>query len=164
MKSPFWIMACALCTLTVFTACGADEDTPAETLDLPEECSSMVAPAQEGPEATMLEGDGSLFISVEEVHDAYQAGQSFYFLDARPPSDFKLHHIEGAFSMPFYDVEACYPALPKDAWIVTYCACPHNESEHAANVLIDQGYTKVRVLDEGYIIWRDRNYPTSDKP
>ena len=61
--------------------------------------------------------------------------------------------------MPFFDVEKCYSVLPKDTWIVTYCACPHNESEHAANVLKENGYEKVRVLNEGYIEWKEAGYP-----
>ena len=86
------------------------------------------------------------------------------FIDARPPLDYNLHSIKNSISLPYYNVEKCVDFLPKDVWYVTYCACPHNESQYAASVLEDNGFSKVRVLDEGYIEWRNQGYPTTDNP
>jgi len=105
------------------------------------------------------EEDGDLYESNESVHRAYAGGKPLIMLDARPPGDYLWEHIEGAVSMPYYDVEKCFSVLPKDTWVVTYCACPHNESEHAANILLEHGYEKVRVLNEGYIEWKEAGYP-----
>ena len=31
-------------------------------------------------------------------------------------------------------------------------------------MLSENGFSKVKVLDEGYIEWRNRGYPTTDNP
>ncbi|MEE9384072.1 MAG: rhodanese-like domain-containing protein, partial [Nannocystaceae bacterium] len=79
---------------------------------------------------------------------------------AKPESDYVERHIKGAASLPFYLVESYLDAVPRDVWIVVYCACPHAESEAAADVLLDAGFDKVRVLDEGFRVWQERGYPT----
>jgi len=73
-------------------------------------------------------------------------------------------HIAGAVSVPFYDPSPYFAALPKDTWLVCYCACPHAESGQLAQQLGAQGFTKVAVLDEGLGVWKARGYPvtTSD--
>jgi cytochrome c oxidase cbb3-type subunit 3 len=84
----------------------------------------------------------------------------FGVLDARAPSDYLLEHIAGSVSVPFYDPDTYAAALPKDAWLVCYCACPHAESETLALKLVAKGFTKITVLDEGLWVWKDRKYPT----
>jgi hypothetical protein len=43
---------------------------------------------------------------------------------------------------------------------------PHAESGELARKLVEAGFTKVTVLDEGLGVWKQRNYPTrtGDKP
>jgi cytochrome c oxidase cbb3-type subunit 3 len=79
-------------------------------------------------------------------------------LDARAPSDYVNQHIAGAVSVPFYEPEPYYADLPKDTWIVCYCACPHAESGTLAQKLVTHGFTKVTVLDEGLGYWASKNY------
>ena len=50
--------------------------------------------------------------------------------------------------------------LPKDAWLVCYCSCPHAESGQLAQKLSAKGFTKVTVLDEGLGVWKAKKYPT----
>jgi cytochrome c oxidase cbb3-type subunit 3/ubiquinol-cytochrome c reductase cytochrome c subunit len=69
-------------------------------------------------------------------------------------------HIAGAVSVPFYDPDPYLDKLPKDAWLVAYCACPHAESGNLARILMTKGFTKVTVLDEGLGYWRNHNYGT----
>ena len=90
----------------------------------------------------------------------------FALLDARAPSDYAAEHIAGAVSVPFYDPAPYVDKLPKDAWLVCYCACPHAESGELARKLMEAGFSKVTVLDEGLRVWKERNYPThtGDKP
>ena len=87
-------------------------------------------------------------------------------LDARPPSDYALGHIAGAVSVPFYDPDHYFPALPKDAWLVCYCSCPAAESGMLAQALVAKGFKKVTVLAEGLGYWRAKKYGTTtgDKP
>ena len=104
--------------------------------------------------------------SVDTVKAQLDARARFALLDARAPSDYAIEHIAGAVSVPFYDPAPYIAALPKNAWLVCYCACPHAESGELARRLVEAGFTKVTVLDEGLRVWKERNYPmrTGDKP
>lgn len=88
-------------------------------------------------------------------------GAKMALLDARAPSDYINEHITGAVSVPFYDPDPYIGQLPRDAWLVCYCACPHAESGQLARKLTEKGFTKVTILDEGLGVWRARKYPTS---
>ncbi len=88
-------------------------------------------------------------------------GAKMALLDARASSDYLNEHIKGAVSVPFYDVTPYASQLPRDAWLVCYCACPHAESGNLARKLVELGFTKVTVLDEGLGVWRARKYGTS---
>jgi cytochrome c oxidase cbb3-type subunit 3 len=89
-----------------------------------------------------------------------ERGAKMAILDARAPSDYLNDHISGAVSVPFYDPEPYVADLPKDAWLVCYCACPHAESGNLAQKLQTKGFTKVTVLDEGLGVWKRREYGT----
>jgi cytochrome c oxidase cbb3-type subunit 3/ubiquinol-cytochrome c reductase cytochrome c subunit len=104
--------------------------------------------------------------SVEVVKGEYDRHARFAILDARPPPAYKEEHIKGAVSVPFYEPEPYFAKLPKDAWLVCYCACPHAESGQLARKLMDKGFKRVTVLDEGLNVWKARGYPlsTGDKP
>jgi mono/diheme cytochrome c family protein/rhodanese-related sulfurtransferase len=98
--------------------------------------------------------------SVDVVKAELDRGARLGLLDARAPSDYVTGHIAGAVSVPFYDPDPYFASLPKDAWLVCYCACPHAESGQLASKLAKNGFTEVTVLDEGFNVWRTRNYPT----
>lgn len=115
-----------------------------------------------------------LFLGLDEFYPAYQAGLDLVIADARPAVDYAKDHIIGARNIPFTAINNCDGAmvtetggcfdLPMDKWIVAYCACPHSESEYLALGLIANGYSKVKVLDEGYIAWLERGYPVWRAP
>jgi cytochrome c oxidase cbb3-type subunit 3/ubiquinol-cytochrome c reductase cytochrome c subunit len=94
------------------------------------------------------------FLKVADFKKAYDAMARMVLLDARPPADYVAGHIAGAVSVPFYAVQEYFSQLPKNEWIVAYCACPHAESGAAADALVANGYTKVKVLDEGLPGWK----------
>jgi cytochrome c oxidase cbb3-type subunit 3/ubiquinol-cytochrome c reductase cytochrome c subunit len=94
------------------------------------------------------------------IKAALDRGAKLALLDARAPSDYMGEHIAGAVSVPFYDPDPYLDKLPKDAWLVAYCACPHAESGNLARILMTKGFTKVTVLDEGLGYWRNHNYGT----
>jgi mono/diheme cytochrome c family protein/rhodanese-related sulfurtransferase len=81
-------------------------------------------------------------------------------LDARVASDYLLEHIAGSVSVPFYDPSPYLNSLPKDAWLVCYCACPRAESGALADKLVAKGFTKLTVLEEGLWVWKARHYST----
>jgi rhodanese-related sulfurtransferase len=50
--------------------------------------------------------------------------------------------------------------VPRDRQVVTYCACPSDETGIlAAQVLLDAGFKRVRVLKGGWVAWQKVNGP-----
>jgi len=103
---------------------------------------------------------------MEVIHSELQRGARMVLLDARAPSDYMNQHIAGAVSVPFYDPSPYLDKLPKNAWLVCYCGCPHAESGQLAARLLEAGFKKVTVLDEGLGAWMQKKYPMSsgEKP
>lgn len=99
------------------------------------------------------------FIKVDVVKAELDKGASMIVVDARAPGDYALMHVAGAISVPFYLVNDYAKEIPKDRYILTYCACPHAASVKARDALRALGYKRVAVLDEGVNVWRDRGYP-----
>lgn len=98
--------------------------------------------------------------SVDVVHAELKRGARLALLDARTPSDYANLHIASAVSVPFYDPAPYLDLLPRDAWLVCYCACPHAESSELAERLMAAGFQKVTVLREGLSDWVLKNFET----
>ncbi len=98
------------------------------------------------------------FVPVDLVKKEIDRGATVIIADARAPSDYVRAHVVGAISVPFYEVEAYAKQIPKDRYILTYCACPHAVSVKARDTLRKLGYARAAVLDEGIMVWRDRGY------
>ena len=48
--------------------------------------------------------------------------------------------------------------VPRDREVVTYCACPNDESSvRAAQMLLESGFKRVRVLKGGWVTWKRAN-------
>jgi rhodanese-related sulfurtransferase len=48
--------------------------------------------------------------------------------------------------------------VPRDREVVTYCACPNDEASiRAAQLLLDAGFKRVRVLKGGWAVWQKVN-------
>jgi cytochrome c oxidase cbb3-type subunit III len=116
----------------------------------------------DGPEPSFTVGNR--FTPADTIKAELDRGAAFGFLDARAPSDYVASHIAGAADVPFYQASDYLFALPKDKWLVCYCACPHAESGALADALLANGFTKVTILDEGFNVWRDRGYPVRSGP
>jgi cytochrome c oxidase cbb3-type subunit 3/ubiquinol-cytochrome c reductase cytochrome c subunit len=101
------------------------------------------------------------FTSADVVKAQLDRGAKMAILDARAPSDYANGHIAGAVSVPFYAPEPYVNDLPKDAWLVCYCGCPHAESGQLARKLMDKGFTKVTVINEGLGYWTRKKYETA---
>ena len=162
----------AALSVAVLAACGggATASQPQAAAQPAAKSPTAQAPAAAQPAAkdavdfaAVAKGNDKLFVSVDDVKKAVDAKQDFILVDARPPSDFAVEHIVGAVNVPYFEVDKHLSKLPKDKWIVTYCACPHAEAEEAARQLTKNGYTKVKVMDEGYFGWVDKKYPIEKK-
>ena len=82
----------------------------------------------------------------------------FQLVDVRSPADYAQAHIQGARNVPAATIERA--ALPKEEELVVYCGggtCPL--SHNAAELLLKDGYTDVKVLDGGFSAWVAKGYP-----
>lgn len=103
-------------------------------------------------------------VSVDLVKAQADRKAKMCLLDARVQSDYLNEHIHGAVSVPFFDPVPYLAALPKDTWLIAYCACPHASSGQLAKRLQAAGFKKVSVLDEGILDWKKKNYGVRGGP
>jgi cbb3-type cytochrome c oxidase subunit III len=103
------------------------------------------------------------YVSVDEVKQALADKRRLVIIDARPPSDWMRAHITGAVSIPYHDL-ARLDEIPKDVWVVAYCACPHHLSGIVVDELWKRGHKRALVLDEGILEWHRRGYPVTAAP
>lgn len=103
------------------------------------------------------------YVSVADVEKALAAKQRMVIIDARPPSDWMRAHITGAVSIPYHELSRL-KEIPKDVWVIAYCACPHHLSGIVVDELIQRGHKKALVLDEGVLEWHRRGYPMTTAP
>lgn len=55
--------------------------------------------------------------------------------------------------------------VPRDSEVVTYCACPNDEASlRAAQILMDAGFKRVRVLKGGWQMWLKVNGQVEPRP
>lgn len=121
---------------------------------MPEE----VAIHPEGPEAALQPRD-ERFVEIVQVEAALARGERLVLVDARAPSDYLVGHAAGAVSIPFYAPDEGIAALPRDAWILAYCDCPHAASGRVVDALRAAGFAHAAILDEGFGSWQDRGLP-----
>jgi membrane protein DedA with SNARE-associated domain/rhodanese-related sulfurtransferase len=102
-------------------------------------------------------------ITVDEVHQRQEAGESLLILDLR--SHFELEQdpamIRGALHVTMDELRVRQQDIPRDRDIVLYCDCPNEvSSARMALQLRQQGIVRVRPLLGGIEAWRERKYPT----
>lgn len=128
---------------------------------IPDLSAPILNPEGDAPTFTLRDG---LYAPAAEVKAAIDEGERLVLVDARPTADYLTGHIEGAVSIPFYEVASAAETLPRDATYITYCGCPHAVSTQAANALLEAGFETVVVLDEGYYFWVDQGWPVEVGP
>ena len=105
------------------------------------------------------------FITAEELKSKISKNEAIAIIDVRGTSGLLEadNKIKGAVYVKLRRLKSrlALPPLkdiPRDREVVTYCACPNDESSiHAAQVLIDAGFTRVRVLKGGWMTWKKVN-------
>lgn len=111
-------------------------------------------------------------ITVEELKTKMAANQPVTIIDVRSSEGYAASTttIKGSihFKVRKLKYRLAYPPLkdvPKDREVVTYCACPKDESSiAAAQILQASGFTRVRVLQGGWTEWQRANGPVEPKP
>jgi rhodanese-related sulfurtransferase len=113
----------------------------------------------------VTEDGDNLAIPLENAATLF-AENAAVFLDARTPAEYDQGHIQGALNLPWHDVdnyfETVIMALDPEATVITYCdgeACPL--SHDLALFLKDLGFTRVKVLVNGWTLWKEHQLPTN---
>ena len=100
-------------------------------------------------------------ITAEELKAKLAGNEPVMIIDVRSPQGYAASTttIKGAIHFKARKIQsrlkyAPLKDLPKDREIVTYCACPNDESSiSAAQVLQASGFKRVRVLHGGWNEW-----------
>jgi rhodanese-related sulfurtransferase len=125
------------------------------------------AAAQGGAEPKPAE-----FVSVAELKERLTRNEPLTLIDLRSANVFASSDgkIAGAVHIKERRLRArlALPPLrdlPRDAEVVTYCACPNDEAAvRAARTLSSAGFKRVRVLRGGWRAWLDARAPVESKP
>ena len=125
--------------------------------------AAIAAQAQADPAVQM--------ISAEDLKAKVAANQPITLIDVRSSQvyansnntmkgsiHFKLRKLKSRLAFP------PLKDLPKDREIVTYCACPNDESSiEAAQILQASGFKRVSVLKGGWQSWLKANGPVEPR-
>jgi rhodanese-related sulfurtransferase len=125
---------------------------------------TLRAHAQKAPEVAL--------ITAEELKAKLANNEPVMIIDVRGSEGFASSTITIKGSMHFkvrrLKTRLAFPPfkdLPRDREIVTYCACPKDESSiAAAQILQDGGFKRVKVLQGGWNEWLRANGPVQPKP
>ena len=121
------------------------------------------AQAQKAPEVA--------FITAEELKTKMASNAPVTIIDVRGSEGFAASTttVQGSFHVNVRKLKhrlsyAPLKDLPRDREIVTYCACPKDQSSiSAAQILQARGFTRVRVLQGGWHEWQKANGPVQSK-
>ena len=110
-----------------------------------------------------LESGESMVISLDEAKELCSSRRAT-FLDARSRDHYEQGHILCAYNLPWEGVEEYFDAvmtdIPQDSLIITYCDGVNCElSKDLALELFYRGYEKVRVLVNGWGLWKENQLP-----
>lgn len=131
---------------------------------------SMRAPAEK-PLRAHAQRPAIATITAEELKAKMDNNDTLTIIDVRGSEGYAASQttIKGAFHFKLRRIKsrlkyAPLKDLPKDREIVTYCACPADESSiSAAQTLREAGFTRVRVLKGGWTEWLKAKGPVQPK-
>ena len=126
--------------------------------------TAIAAEAQTAPAVEM--------ISADELKAKVAANHPVTIIDVRSSEGYSAATttVKGAihFKLRKLKYRLAYPPLkdvPKDREIVTYCACPKDQSSiAAAQILQAGGFKRVKVLQGGWQEWQRANGPVEPRP
>ena len=110
-------------------------------------------------------------ISADELKAKVTGNQAVTIIDVRSSEGYAASTttVKGAIHFKLRKLKSRLPYpplkdLPKDREIVTYCACPKDQSSiAAAQILQAAGFTRVRVLQGGWLEWVRVNGPVEPR-
>ncbi|HEX6732887.1 MAG TPA: rhodanese-like domain-containing protein [Pyrinomonadaceae bacterium] len=104
---------------------------------------------------------GIAFISAEELKAKVSSNEPLVIIDVRSSNGYASsdRKIKGAIHVKVRNLQhrlsfAPLKDIPRDRQVITYCACPADESSvAAARVLLENGFKNVRALKGGWQEW-----------
>ena len=111
-------------------------------------------------------------ITAEELKAKLAKNEAVTIVDMRAIDSFVQSNdkIKGAIHMKARRLHyrlsfSPFKELPRDSEIVTYCACPSDEiAVRGAQVFMEAGFKRVRVLKGGWQAWLKAGGPVESKP
>jgi len=112
------------------------------------------------------------YITAEELKAKLARNEPVTIIDVRETSSFvgSDNKIKGAIHLKVRRLQyrLSFPPLrdvSRDSEVVTYCACPNDESSiQAAQILLQSGFKRVRILKGGWRMWLKVNGQLEQKP
>ena len=112
------------------------------------------------------------YITAEELKAKLARNEPITIIDVRETSSFvgSDNKIKGAIHLKVRRLQyrLSFPPLKdvsRDSEVVTYCACPNDESSiQAAQILLQSGFKRVRILKGGWRMWLKANGQLEQKP
>ena len=99
-------------------------------------------------------------ISIEEVKAKLDAGANIIIVDSAAKASYNQSRIVGAVSIPLANMAEPYSELDGYDEIITYCACPDEEtSASAAEKLMEAGYSNTKALEGGLKALKAAGFP-----
>jgi rhodanese-related sulfurtransferase len=107
----------------------------------------------------------SLVISLAQAVQGFKQ-DTVLFLDARPQEQYVQGHIRGALSIPGQEADRYFmetaDRLDNADMLIAYCDGESCDLSHELALFLKQmGYANVRVLVNGWSVWRQAGLPTS---
>ena len=116
------------------------------------------------PEARLTDPSGKrLDISLSEAKKLFSQ-QTVVFIDARSQDDFEKGHIKGALGLPWNEVDQNFmrvtEGISPETPVITYCDGKTCDLSHKLAIfLLDVGFRDVRILIDGWTLWKEAGLP-----
>lgn len=101
-----------------------------------------------------VSAEGVDYISTQEAEELINSGESKLTLDVRTPEEYRQGHISGSTLAPLNMLSSYIPEIEKhkNDTVVVYCRT-QGRSPMAASILSQAGFTDVRVMSGGFMMW-----------
>jgi rhodanese-related sulfurtransferase len=101
---------------------------------------------------------GMVQVTPADVQQQFTQGETLYLLDVREPAEYVEARVTGSTLIPLGQLAGRVGELPRDQPIVTICRSG-NRSGVAVQLLQRAGFTDVRNLAGGIIVWSRNGLP-----
>lgn len=100
-------------------------------------------------------------IKPQELKSLLDQGADIEILDTQSAQGFAAMHIPEVFNQPWATEIKSAMSLPKDKWVVLYCASDNerDSSDVAFQLITRFKYTQIMVLEGGIVEWKKLGYP-----